>query len=499
MKKRMIRKGIVLGIIMLFVGASVISTTGNVLKENKQELLEGSYSWWDDDWHYRKQITIDHTKVADDLTDFPVLVHHISPDLEDHAQDDGDDITFISEDGTQLDHEIELYDDTSGELIAWVKIPSLSGSVDTILYMYYGNPDSSNQQNPEDVWDDQYVGVWHMNDFIASITLDSKYDNDGFKNTIQCLGRIGYGQRFDATRTNSIDCGNDPTLHGLCGTTEFTLECWVKTPMSESGRFFNKDDWDPDPGVNDKRGWYWALRDTTHKTTGYASEDNVGINYWIEYNWGTTINDGIWHYQTLKITWPGGSGLAYYIKDGNSPIPDTMGINFINPVVDTLDLEIGGNKYALEDGQHASLHGDMDECRISNIARSNAWLLTTYNTQRFPNTFMTFGPQEGTVLEIGEPITGGLFMVKAIVKNVGQRDASDVGWIITLNDGFIPVGRESSGTIANIPAGGEVPISSDIILGIGNVVITVEADLFPHTWDSKNAFAFVLLFLILMQ
>jgi hypothetical protein len=42
-------------------------------------------------WHYRKQITIDHTKVAEDLTNFPVLIYTTDNDLLQKAQHSGED------------------------------------------------------------------------------------------------------------------------------------------------------------------------------------------------------------------------------------------------------------------------------------------------------------------------------------------------------------------------------------------------------------------------
>ena len=34
----------------------------------------GGDNWWNSNWQYRKVITIDHTKVSDDLQNFPVLL-----------------------------------------------------------------------------------------------------------------------------------------------------------------------------------------------------------------------------------------------------------------------------------------------------------------------------------------------------------------------------------------------------------------------------------------
>ena len=60
-------------------------------------------NWWDANWTYRKKITINHTKIDSDLTDFPVLVKLTSANFDfSKANADGFDIRFTSDDGTTL-------------------------------------------------------------------------------------------------------------------------------------------------------------------------------------------------------------------------------------------------------------------------------------------------------------------------------------------------------------------------------------------------------------
>ncbi|MBE3137709.1 MAG: PKD domain-containing protein [Thermoplasmata archaeon] len=94
------------------------------------------------------------------------------------------------------------------------------------------------------------------------------------------------------------------------------------------------------------------------------------------------------------------------------------------------------------------------------------------------------------VIEIGE-ITGGLFKVKAIIKNTGDAAATDVAWSVKLAGGIILLGKETTGTIPTIAAGGEETVSSTFILGFGKTTITVTADT-----ATKDAAATVLLFFI---
>jgi hypothetical protein len=78
-------------------------------------------------------------------------------------------------------------------------------------------------------------------------------------------------------------------------------------------------------------------------------------------------------------------------------------------------------------------------------------------------------------IEIGT-ITGGLFKVKAVIKNTGDADATDVDWSITLDGGLIILGKETTGTETTIAAGGQVEVTSSLILGLGKTTITVTAD-----------------------
>ena len=41
-----------------------------------------------------------------------------------------------------------------------------------------------------------------------------------------------------------------------------------------------------------------------------------------------------------------------------------------------------------------TIDGKIDEFRISNIVRTDDWIITTYNTESFPSTFLSFGPEE---------------------------------------------------------------------------------------------------------
>jgi hypothetical protein len=106
------------------------------------------------------------------------------------------------------------------------------------------------------------------------------------------------------------------------------------------------------------------------------------------------------------------------------------------------------------------------------------------------DTAMVTITEPAPVIEIGD-ITGGLLKVTAVIKNTGDADATDVDWSINLNGGLILLGKETTGTAATIPAGGQVEVTSSLILGFGKTTITVFAG-----GASKDQAATVLLIFI---
>jgi len=97
------------------------------------------------------------------------------------------------------------------------------------------------------------------------------------------------------------------------------------------------------------------------------------------------------------------------------------------------------------------------------------------------------------VLEINN-ITGGLFKVKATIKNTGFVDADHVKWTMTLVGGAF-IGKEAGGTILSIPAGEEKTVTSALIIGLGKTVITLTASCVGSS-DAKDQNATILLFFI---
>ena len=123
--------------------------------------VEGAYgAWYNTNWLYRQKITILPTIADANLTNFPYLVKitNAANPVFANAQTDHDDILFTKSDElTKLDHEIEYYESSAGneELVAWVRVESLSSTANTEIYMYYGNALAGNQENVPGVWSNE--------------------------------------------------------------------------------------------------------------------------------------------------------------------------------------------------------------------------------------------------------------------------------------------------------------------------------------------------------
>ncbi|MFH1100524.1 MAG: DUF2341 domain-containing protein [Methanobacteriota archaeon] len=193
-------------------------------------IIDTAIPWWNESFEFRKRITINSSKVLTDQTNFPVLVNISSDDLRDHVeQANGNDIAFVDSTNTvQLNHEIELFTQGTGRLIAWVNITTVYGETNTRFYIYYGNATCPSQQNPTGVWDSNFVMVQHLNETSGTHYDSTSYNKDGTITGGVTQGTDGLSQLdggdFFHGDTEYINFGNTITPSLL------TVEAWVKDP-----------------------------------------------------------------------------------------------------------------------------------------------------------------------------------------------------------------------------------------------------------------------------
>jgi CheY-like chemotaxis protein len=232
----------------LIGGLFILSQTGNV-----PVVTASCTPAYDNNYCYRKTITIDNTKVSGstDLTNFPMLFSGTYSYLATTANSgmvenaNGYDIIFTSDaaGSTKLSHEVESWSATTGAIKAWVKIPSLSATSDTTIYIFYGNGSiSTSQEDVINVWDSNHKMVQHLKETSGTHYDSTSNDNDSTSITVttqgNATGQINGADVFDGTD----DYINIADSSSLDITNTGTLSVWI-SPDAVSASTSNFSSW----------------------------------------------------------------------------------------------------------------------------------------------------------------------------------------------------------------------------------------------------------------
>ena len=349
---------------------------------------------------YNKVITIDNTKVSGsaDHTSFPVLVSVTDADLkttgnDGHVQNiNGWDIAFSNLANTTVyDHEIEKYVASTGEFVAWVRIPTLDYNDNTQFRMSYGASGVESDPSKASTWDEYYVMVQHLQETTGTRYDATSNDNDGtFSGTVQDVsdkidGTEGFGgtsEYITVANSASLDMGNT-----------FTASLWARytdgdAPDNYERMLTRKS------AYTDLNGWEFSLGNPTDNdaltvrgssSLGTDGAQNV-VPSWFAGLPGGEGGPGVWYHIAVVYN----STTATVYRDGVK-ITDVT----IASVVDN-DLPLYIGRYG-ESVNHCWV-GYLDEIRLSDIIRSADWITTCYNNQNDPGDigspgFMTFGSE----------------------------------------------------------------------------------------------------------
>lgn len=330
-------------------------------------------AWYNSSWLYRKKITIDNTKVSANETDFPVLILLSSDaDIAAEAQADGDDILITSSDETtKLAHELVSYNNSTGELELHVKVPSLSSTVDTELYLYYGNSGAANQENASVLWSD-YELVWHGNsgtDSSGNLTLTGS----GGISYGGVTGTVGKATNFDGT-DDYVDVGSSPITGSANRTLEFITRQVDATPIDRAMIF--------SLGA-DNTGERWSV-----------NNDRPNLRIEIQgsgYSSSLAFSDNTWHYGAVVLN---GTTLGDHtlFLDGSSE--SASGANTVNTAATYANIGALTDDSSLFGDGTREFEGDIDEIRLRADARSTDFLNTTHKNLTNPATFYSLGAEE---------------------------------------------------------------------------------------------------------
>jgi hypothetical protein len=355
---------------------------------NSEDINE--YWWADSTFSKRKDIVIDYTQFgltqSNELYDIPFLIELYDSDLKTKVQKDGNDILFFDSEGNKLDHEIDEFNQafniTHAHLLSWVRIPSLKLKEDTIISMYYGNSQVLSQENPEGVWTDDYIAVWHL-DESGNGTVDEYKDsttnnNDGqgggdagigggASPPSQITGQIGYGQEFDESIREHIEVPTSVSLESPSNS--ITIVGWVNAFISglDGGIIFSN--------------WGYGLNFLNGEILGHLNGTTNNVTSWVW--WPTNDYTSLgWHQYALSYD---GSFERLYIDGSLVNIAECTGTIAIgDPNPNT--LRIGSNPTWGTPGATGYIDGQIDEVRISKTTKSADWIQIEFINQDDPDS-----------------------------------------------------------------------------------------------------------------
>ena len=353
---------------------------------NSISVLSGSFGF-----KYYRTITIPSSQISNTVAaGFTVLVSYADPSLKQvpagHVQNsNGYDIVFAKDSSCGssnfLNWETELYSSVTGQLRAWVKMPSaLSSSSNTTFYMCYGNSNISSFQGGAlgSAWDGNYVGVWHFPNGTTLSTNDSTAGaNNGTLSSSQPTATFGLIDGGVANANGQyIDVG-DPASFNM--TSALTLSGWAKSPgYSAYENVLEK----PFNTINQGLAPYHQYSLQTN-TSGHitASVTTSGTNYTA--TGGTALSTNTWYYFAGTYD---GSNIKVYLNGTQDGITAHTG------AIDTDPTDLGIGASIKRNTEY--WNGSLDEVHISNVARSADWIKTEYNNQFLPASFCVVGAEQ---------------------------------------------------------------------------------------------------------
>lgn len=341
-------------------------------------------------YSYKRSITIDYTKCGSaNSTDFPILVSGTYSYLATVANgglvqnSNGYDIAFYSDLAltTPLYWEIERYIATTGEVVFWVKIPTVSYTVDTVIYMAYGDSGIATfQSTSTSVWNSNYKGVWHLPDGTTLGALDSTSigSNGTITSATAVAGKIDGGATFNGT-TAKIDVGDMPSIEAQ---SKLTMTCWINPTA-----------------LADYKGLIVKGSSGTSQVALALGGSGIGSNSALL----ATMRNGVDSYghTASSVVSTGNWYLVKYVFDGTLSGNSNRLKVYVNGVQKSLTFNgtIGATTPSnavnmfFADNNTYFFNGLMDEIRASIDADSQDWATTEYNNQNSPSTFYSIGTQ----------------------------------------------------------------------------------------------------------
>ena len=311
-------------------------------------------AWWQDDWNFRKQLSVDTSPAGGDitatLTDVPVLVrlHAGNFGYFLDAKPKGEDLRFVAgDDKTPLKYKIDSFDPINEMALVWVQLPSLAGGSTTPFWMYYGNADAVAGEEPGGIYDADQALVYHFNAAGTAPVDATAYGINPSVFTAQPVtaALIGAGAGF--TGSEALEIAPTPVL-AIDPQAGWTFTTWLRiTPAPTPVVVFEAREADT------------SLRLTLDGNALMAVySDGAGNTF--QTPAGPQLTPGEWQHVALVVT---ATGMTLYLNGAETAVANGN-ITAFSPAI-----TVGRST----DGKEGFV-GEVDELGISKVARSPDWI-----------------------------------------------------------------------------------------------------------------------------
>ena len=378
-------------------------------------------SWWNDEWSYRKYITLDTSPTGANITE---PVNNAAVLIRLHTGNfgyfldlspNGEDIRFVSSDDiTPLKYHIEKLDAINEMALIWVQIPQLvPGSNTQSIWMYYGNPLAAAGDEPSKSFEVNQAAVYH---FEANPPKDATaYATNPklFSAEIADGALIGKGLVLNGESSLTL-----PAVPSLIVDPDkgWMWSTWIKVDAAQPTNAV----------VFEINGTSGGMFLGVEGQSAFAGVRDAGGNV-LETAKNTALTSGVWHHLALRID---GQRLSILLDGGETA--------FIDAAIPSISGElIIGNSF--EGGR--GFVGMLDELQISNVSRSDSWLQTQIKSQGLNANLVLYGEDGSQSGGGGEPS-----YMTTILSNVALDGwvvvialaiMSAISWVVMISKGFV--------------------------------------------------------------
>ncbi|CAI3099593.1 Protein TolQ [Acinetobacter oleivorans] len=336
-------------------------------------------AWWNQEWAYRKQLSIDPVaaKIQSDVERVPVLIRlHEGVFPFTDASPDGADLRFVAEDDkTPLKYHIEKFDSVFNMAFVWVDIPKVAANGKTNIWMYYGNPKAVKGDDETGTYDNNQLLTYHFSERGTPVK-DATANANNSTSIIELndAGLIGNSAKFNGRNVVIIPAANSLNTQP---TAPFTLSVWVK------------------PTTANSTGIIYARRDAGNAII-------LGLNQGAPYvsitSKGATqqtaalppLEANQWYHLTISAA----QDTKFYINaalKGQINVP-TVALNTL--AVIGADAPAGLDAAQISATPQQGFTGEIDEFQIAKQTRSDAWVGVTSSNQSSEDKLIGYGVDE---------------------------------------------------------------------------------------------------------